>query len=249
MRRAIRFCVLGSTAAVLLTGCTALPISAPALTHEVVLSAPAGTADAVAAQLGHRLDVAEITERRIVTAGDTVTVRYNPPQKAGKDVEVREELFRAPGAFGIRPVTAVGTDAAAVTECGKDDAACTVTTDDHEVLELGPAGVTEKDLRTVKAVNVQNQWGLQVDFTKPGADAFATLSGQAACEQDPELKRMAILLDGKLLAAPTLQLECGQSLSDSVQISGGFDRDKAAQYSALMGTSLPDGVEIVSSKP
>ena len=70
-----------------------------------------------------------------------------------------------------------------------------------------------------------------------------------ACEEDPALTRMGVLLDGKLLTAPSVSLECGQSLSTSVEISGGFDRAKAEQYAALLGAPLPEGVQIVSSKP
>ncbi|WP_336647674.1 SecDF P1 head subdomain-containing protein [Microbacterium sp. MMO-10] len=252
MSRSIRSGVLAFVLAagvLVLAGCTGLPFSAPALTHEVVLRVPAGKADTVARQLGHRLDVAGISERSIGTDGDRVAVRYTPPKTGGAEVEVREDLFQAPGEFAIRPVTAVGEDAAGSGDCTQAAERCTAMTEEQEVLRLGPVGVGDKDLDTVKAVDVQNQWGVQVDFTESGADAFAALSGKAACEEDPALKRMAILLDGKLLTAPSVQLECGQSLSTSVQISGGFDRTKAEQYAALMGAPLPDGVQIVSSKP
>ncbi|MFE6735370.1 hypothetical protein [Microbacterium sp. NPDC057650] len=249
-RSILRGALAATAAALLLTGCTALPFTTPPLSHEVVLSVPSGRAEAVAEHLGHRLEIAGISERSIETDGDKVTVHYNPPRKDGKDQQVRADLFTAPGDFAIRPVEAQDNEAGASADCADDRSACIVTTDEDEVLELGPVEVTEKDLSTTKAVVVQNQWSVQVDFTKSGADAMAELSGSVACAADPGLKRMAILLDGTLLSAPTLQLECGQTLPGSVQIAGqDFDRDKAAQYAALMGTTLPDGVKVVSSKP
>lgn len=252
MSRSMRSCVLAAAVVagvLLLAGCTRLPFAAPELTHQVVLRVPAGTADAVAKQLAHRLDVAGITERSIGTDGARVAVSYNPPKTGGKDVEVRDDLFQAPGEFTIRPVTAVGAMATASDDCTKGAEACAVATEEHEVLQLGPVGVGDEDLASAKAVDVQNQWGVRIDFTDGGAAALAALSGKLACEEDPALTRMAILLDGKLLAAPTVQLECGQSLSTSVEISGGFDRAKAEQNAALLGAPLPEGVQIVSSKP
>lgn len=253
MSRSIRSCVLAAAVAVagvlLLAGCTRLPFAAPELTHQVVLRVPAGKADAVAKQLAHRLDVAGITERSIGTDGDRVAVSYNPPKTGGKDAEVRDDLFQAPGEFTIRPVTAVGAKATGSDDCATRAETCTVTTEEHEVLQLGPAGVGDEDLASAKAVDVQNQWGVQVDFTDGGAAALAALSGKLACEENPALTRMAVLLDGKLITAPSVSLECGQSISTSVDISGGFDRDKAQQYAALLGAPLPEGVQIVSSKP
>ena len=248
MSRSIRSCALVA-ALVLLTGCTAFPFPAPPLSNEVVLNAPTGSAATVAEKLGHRLDVAGITERSISAKDDTVTVRYNPPQKGGKSAAVKEELFTAAGELGIRPVTAIGADTAVATDCTKEADPCAVSTDQHEDLVLGPSAVTSTHLRKAAAVDAQGQWAVQLDFTSAGAAAMKKLTDAVACQDDEQLKRFAILLDGKILTAPILQLECGQSLSDSAQITGGLGRDQAMQISALLSAPLPVGVTRVSRKP
>lgn len=248
MSRAIRSCVLTVAALALLTGCTAFPFAAPSLTNEVVLRAPSGTAAVVAEHLGHRLDVAGITARSIATNADTVTVRYSPPQSGGKSAPVQEELFTAEGVLGIRPVTGIGADGSVSNDCTQAESPCAAKTDQGERLVLGPAAVTGTHVRKAAAVDTQGQWGVQLDFTSEGAATLKNLSDAVACQHDQQLKRLAILLDGKILTAPILQLECGQSLSDSTQITGGLDRDHAMQIAALLTAPLPAGVTKVSSK-
>lgn len=215
----------------------------------MVLRVPAGRAGAVAEQLGHRLDVAAITERTISTDGDTVTIRYNPPQKDGQPVEVKPELFEAAGVLGMRPVIAPATGSTASSDCPAEAATCTAESAQHEMLELGRSFVTNEHLRDARAVDAQGQWAVQLDFSAEGAGALKALTDAVACQDDASLRRFAILVDGKLLTAPSLQLECGASLGDSAQISGGLDRDQATQIAALLSTPLPDGVTLVSSKP
>lgn len=249
MSRSIRSCVLAVAVVLTVTGCTAFPYAPPTLSDEVVLRVPAGEAGAVAEQLGHRLDVAEISERSITTEGDTVTVRYNPPRKSGKSAPVKPELFEAAGVLGMRPVVATAAGSTAASECSAHAAACTAQTAEDERLELGRSFVTNEHLRTARAVDAQGQWAVQLDFTKDGAAALKALTDAVACQDDPALKRFAILVDGKILTAPSLQLECGASLDDSAQIAGGLDRAQASQIAALLSTPLPDGVSVESSTP
>ncbi|MGN8027738.1 SecDF P1 head subdomain-containing protein [Microbacterium sp. 22242] len=248
MIRSVRSCVLAVVLLALLTGCTAFPLPPQELSDEVVLRVPAGTADAVAKDLGRRLDVAQITERSISTAGDRVTVHYNPPRRDGKRVAVKHELFDAAGVLGIRPVTRLGTDASVPAECTREASPCAASTDHGEPLVLGPSAVTNKHLRKAEAVQPQGQWGVQLDFTKDGAAALKTLTDKVSCQDDEQLKRIAILVDGRILTAPDLRLECGQSLSDSAEIAG-LDRDQSAQLAALLSAPLPAGVTVISSQP
>jgi preprotein translocase subunit SecD len=249
MSRAIRSCVLAVAALAVLTGCTGFPFLSPNFSHEVVLRAPSGTAATVSEHLRHRLDVAGITERSIDAKGDTVTVRYNPPQSGGKRAKVRDDLFTAAGVLGIRPVIAIGPDGSVSTDCTQEASPCTAAADKSEQLVLGPSTVTGTHVRKAEAVDVQGQWGVQLDFTDQGASALRKLTDAVSCQDDQQLKRMAILLDGKILTAPILQLECGQTLSDSAQIAGGLDHDAASQIAALLTTPLPAGVTLVSSTP
>ncbi|MFJ4165775.1 SecDF P1 head subdomain-containing protein [Microbacterium sp. NPDC089698] len=250
MSRSIRSCVLVAAVVLLASGCSAFPFAAPALSDEVVLSVPSGEAGTVAEQLGHRLDVAQITEHSISTDGDTVTVRYNPPRKGGKPTAVRPELFQAAGVLGMRPVVAVAAGASASdSACTADAASCTAETAYREMLELGRSFVTNKHLRTAQPVDAQGQWAVQLDFTKDGAAALKTLTDAVACQDDASLQRFAILVDGKILTAPQLALECGASLGESAQIAGGLDRDDVTQLAALLSTPLPEGVTVVSSRP
>lgn len=248
MKRSARSSALAVVVLALLTGCTAFPFPAQELSNEVVLQTPAGKGGTVAQALGHRLDVAQIRERSISTTGDTVTVRYNPPRRGGKQVTVKQELFDAPGVLGIRPVTRLGTDASVAAECAREASPCAGSTDRGEALVLGPSAVTNQHLRKAQAVQPQGQWGVQLDFTPEGAAALKTLTDKVSCQGDEQLKRIAILLDGRILTAPDLRLECGQSLSDSAEIAG-LDRDHAGQLAALLSAPLPAGVTVVSSKP
>ncbi|MDQ0933634.1 protein translocase subunit SecD [Streptomyces turgidiscabies] len=123
-------------------------------------------------------------------------------------------------------------------------------------LKLGPTALTGEGVKDAEAVlDQQTMSGWMVDLTfrgQAGKD-WARITGAAACapQGTPE-RRVAIVLDGKVLSAPgvTADVACKVGISGgSTQITGGFGRDEARELAALVkGGALPVPVEVVEQR-
>jgi SecD/SecF fusion protein len=87
-------------------------------------------------------------------------------------------------------------------------------------------------------------WTVDLTFRGDAADAWARLTGQAACAPgtDPA-RRVAIVLDDRIVSAPAMQtgVPCGSGITGgSTQITGGFSAAEARDLAALVeGGALP----------
>ncbi|ODT99561.1 MAG: hypothetical protein ABS81_25495 [Pseudonocardia sp. SCN 72-86] len=85
---------------------------------------------------------------------------------------------------------------------------------------LGPAEIDGTQVASAEVENESGSWVVQVAFTPAGATAFADLSGRNVGKQ------LAIVVDGALVSAPTVQF----AITDGVvQISGNFDQATATR--------------------
>ncbi|AZQ36221.1 protein translocase subunit SecD [Streptomyces cyaneochromogenes] len=123
-------------------------------------------------------------------------------------------------------------------------------------LKLGPAALTGEGVKDAEAVlDQQTMSGWMVDLTfrgQAGKD-WARVTGAAACApQGAPERRVAIVLDGKVLSAPgvTADVACEVGISGgSTQITGGFDREEARDLAALVkGGALPVPVQVVEQR-
>lgn len=124
------------------------------------------------------------------------------------------------------------------------------------LLRLGAASLTGKDVEEAAARFDQQGgagWQVTVDFKGAGHDGWARLTGQAACHPagDPS-RRVAIVLDGKVISSPQVDpsVGCGSGISGgSTQITGSFNADEAKELALLInGGALPVPVETVEQR-
>ncbi|WP_030669475.1 protein translocase subunit SecD [Streptomyces sp. NRRL B-1347] len=123
-------------------------------------------------------------------------------------------------------------------------------------LELGPTALTGDGVKDADAVLDQqtlNGWYVTLDFRSKAAADWARVTGAAACApQDAPQRRVAIVLDGKVISAPGVNADvrCGTGITGgSTQITGGFDEGEARDLAALVkGGALPVPVDVVEQR-
>ncbi|MEV8630624.1 protein translocase subunit SecD [Streptosporangium sp. NPDC051023] len=128
--------------------------------------------------------------------------------------------------------------------------------EDGAKLLIGPARLTGDGVSGAEAGTDPQRgggWFVTLDLRDKGREAWAKLTGEAACNPagDPR-RRVAIVLDGKVLISPQVNegVACGVGLpGSSTQITGSFTVEEAQNLAALIkGGSLPVPVEIVEQR-
>jgi preprotein translocase subunit SecD len=213
--------------------------AAPASEHAVLTSASvaaAGTTTTTKAATSTTAAGAKATTTTAATSKSTTTTAATatlPP--------LTPEALRTSPAYRDKEIVAPETDP----KTGKEVARYV----------LGPTVVTGAGLSTASADIDQNgKWEVRPVFKggKNGIDAFNTgagacYSGAATCPTH----QMAILLDGRVLTAPTINNASFQA--DQITISGGFDQSSAhdvataLKYGALPVQLKQATAEIVSA--
>ncbi|MFF6786397.1 protein translocase subunit SecD [Streptomyces sp. NPDC012510] len=123
-------------------------------------------------------------------------------------------------------------------------------------LKLGPTALTGEGVKDAEAVLDQRTtsgWTVNLTFRGQAGKDWARVTGAAACApQGAPERRVAIVLDGKVLSAPGVDAEvaCEVGISGgSTQITGGFGRDEARELAALVkGGALPVPVDVVEQR-
>ncbi|GAA3621453.1 protein translocase subunit SecD [Streptomyces chitinivorans] len=124
------------------------------------------------------------------------------------------------------------------------------------LLRLGPAELTGEGVEDAEAAIDQQTgggWYVTVDLRGGGEDAWAELTGQAACSPpgDPR-RRVAIVLDEEIISAPQVDpsVACERGITGgSTQITGGFSQEEAKELALLIdGGALPVPVEIIEQR-
>ncbi|GAA3090030.1 protein translocase subunit SecD [Streptosporangium carneum] len=128
--------------------------------------------------------------------------------------------------------------------------------EDGVKLLVGPARLTGNGVSGAEAGTDPQQgggWFVTLDLRDEGRQAWAKLTGEAACNPvgDPR-RRVAIVLDSKVLISPQVNegVACRVGLpGSSTQITGSFTVEEAQDLAALIkGGSLPVPVEIVEQR-
>ncbi|MFJ8046007.1 protein translocase subunit SecD [Kitasatospora sp. NPDC096147] len=120
-------------------------------------------------------------------------------------------------------------------------------------LRLGPPALTGEGVKDARAsLDTQSGrgWSVDLSFRSAAGDAWAGLTGAAACAApaDPA-RRVAIVLDDRIVSAPGMQsgVPCGQGITGgTTQITGGFSAGEARDLAALVqGGALPVPVTVI----
>jgi SecD/SecF fusion protein len=121
-------------------------------------------------------------------------------------------------------------------------------------LRLGPAGLTGEAVTDADANFDSSQgWTVNVDFDGRGQTAWSGLTGKAACAEpgDPR-RRVAIVLDNKIISAPQVdpQVGCNVGITGrSTVITGQFSVGEAKDLALLVKAgALPVPVETIEQR-
>ncbi len=154
--------------------------------------------------IGPLADVPETTTTTTVPAGEDTTTTTVPEPADEGPVTIPEPCGRG-GTYTFATAEDLGLDpATGLTVTDMTDREAYIVSN-GSVLHLGPAclvgtGVAQA---TPGFITTSGVWGISLDLTSDGGDAFAAMTGQAATYTgfDPR-RQIAIVLDGEVLAAP-----------------------------------------------
>lgn len=183
----------------------------------------------------HRLDSLGVQHATISTQDDAVLIEASGTTRSDiAAIAVRGELQ-------FRLVKTVGP----ATDCSSSsDVACSA--DGNVQYTLGPVALDNSDVQHADVVqnSIDGSWLVVLGFDAAGADKFHTLTAEAAAELDQGVCQppqacgeIAIVVDGTVLEAPTVQQSGGIS-GGQTQISGAVTKEDAQTLAAL-ATSGP----------
>ncbi len=193
--------------------------------------------------IGPLADVPETTTTTTIPdeAGTTTTVAGEDTTTTTTTVPVDQGPVTIPdpcgrgGTYTFATAEELGLDpATGITVTDRTDREAYIQSD-GSVLHLGPACLIGTDVAqaTPGFITTSGVWGISLDLTSDGGDAFAAMTGQAAnyTRFDPR-RQIAIVLDGEVLAAPRVfdDVQPGVGIAGGrAQITLGDQPDDEAQ--------------------
>ncbi|MEU7645078.1 protein translocase subunit SecD [Streptomyces huasconensis] len=259
-RAVVALCVVALSLYVALTQTARLGLDLRGGTHIVLETkdSPTVTADAASTDralevLRQRVDALGVAEPGIARSGEKRIIVELPgvqdPRKAAEVIGRTAQLTVHP-VTGERPEPGGKKPAA--------DGSRTLPDPDRpgNHLVLGPtvlSGVGVKDAEARLDQQTLAGWTVSLDFRDKAGDAWARVTGKAACApQGAPERRVAITLDDKIISAPGVNpdVRCDVGITGGeTQITGGFGQAEARDLAALVkGGALPVPVDIVEQR-
>jgi SecD/SecF fusion protein len=219
--------------------------------------------------LRRRVDALGVAEPSLARSGDRRIIVELPglqdPREAAEVIGRTAQLTfhpvldaPAPTATPTPTPDASGSPSPSPSPTAEGDSAAGRLLDDEDGLpvRVGPAALTGESVKGAEAVIDSERgggWYVTIDFRGGGGDAWAQLTGTAACspEGDPK-RRVAILLDDEVITSPQVDpsVACDVGIAGgSTQITGDFTADEAKELAALVrGGALPVPVEVIEQR-
>lgn len=210
--------------------------------------------------LRRRVDTLGVTEPAITQSGDRRVIVELPgvhdPRRAaavlGKTAQLTFHpvtgISEPPRGASPSPPDNTGTNA-------RQQGELVLADEEGQRLRLGPAGLAGGGVQGASARTDPQAggWHVTVDFRGSGQQAWAQLTGKAACAPAGEpARRVAIVLDNKIISSPQVdpQVGCNVGISGgSTQITGQFTASEARDLALLIsGGALPVPVEIIEQR-
>src|SRR5918999_397958 len=124
---------------------------------------------------------------------------------------------------------------------GGNDRPITLNDEDGQPVRVSPPELTGDavtDARAELDPNFGTAWQVAISFRDDGAEQWAQLTGQAACEPEGSpARRIAIVLDESVLSSPQVDpsIQCNEGITggDTV-ITGDFSEDEAKDLAVLI---------------
>lgn len=213
--------------------------------------ANAENTDRTRAVLEQRVNALGLSEPNIVRSGENRIIVELP---GVSDADEAAEQLGQTAQLTVHEVTAGGLTGEEPGEAPEPSEEGNLVVEDPDLpdtyLEIAPAVLEGEDISGASAGqrDQSTAWVVNVDFSRQGSAAFSELSATAACAQGDQ-NRIAIVLDGEVISAPGVSVNCGSSISGSTEISGNFTVEEANELAALIeGGSLPLEVKAIESR-
>ncbi|MFP8887536.1 MULTISPECIES: protein translocase subunit SecD [Streptomyces] len=199
--------------------------------------------------LRRRVDALGVAEPNITRSGDNRIIVELPGLQ---DPREAADVLGRTAQLTFHPVLG----AAAEGEEAEEEGERVLPDTSGQPLRLGPAELTGEGVEDAEAAIDQQTgggWYVTVDLRGGGEEAWAELTGQAACSPpgDPR-RRVAIVLDEEIISAPQVDpsVACERGITGgSTQITGGFSQEEAKELALLIdGGALPVPVEIIEQR-
>ncbi|GGD22235.1 protein translocase subunit SecD [Nocardioides daphniae] len=200
--------------------------------------ANAENTDRTKAVLEQRVNALGLSEPNIVRSGENRIIVELP---GVKDADEAADQLGQTAQLTVHPVVAGGITDEKQKPSEKGNEILPSDRPEEGFIEIGPTALEGEDIKGADAGQGQNstEWVVNVDFSRAGSKKFSDLSAAAMCEQGDK-RRIAIVLDDKVISAPEVQGSCGGSIQGGTQITGGFTVDEVNELAALIeGGSLP----------
>jgi SecD/SecF fusion protein len=217
-------------------------------THDsATVKADAAATDQTLEVLRRRVDSLGVAEPTLTRSGTNRIIVELPGLQAPAEAE---RVIGRTAQLSFHPVLGVNAGGS-----GSDPAGVgrTVPDESNADIRVGPsalAGDVVRGARAVYSADLGAGWQVAIDFTGPGGRGWEQLTGQAACAQpgDPA-RRVAIVLDGKVISSPqvTPEVGCGVGITGgSTVITGRFAEAEARDLAVLVRSgALPVPVQTV----
>jgi preprotein translocase subunit SecD len=169
------------------------------------------------------------------------------------------DAIATPGVLQFRPVKGIAAPTSCPTPSTSVPAAdgeVSCSLDGNVQYTLGPAALGNADVKSAAAVanTIDNSWLVQLDFSRAGAQKFflltadaaskPALSGGGSCEPPKGCNAIAIVVDGAVVSAPSVE-GSGGIRGGQTQITGEMTRQQARTLAAIVVTQpLPAGFTI-----
>lgn len=207
------------------------------------VKADATSTDRALEVLRGRVDALGVAEPTLARAGDRRIIIELPgvqdPREAaqviGQTAQLGFHVVRGPAVPGTRP----GPDERRI----RDEAG--------QRILIGPQildGNGVDDARAEQPQNSLGQWVVSVQFNRGGAPQWRELVDRA-CGNPSGGRRIAIVLDEKVISSPAVQPELCANAGSATQITGQFTQESAEDLAILIkGGALPVPVEIIEQR-
>ncbi|WP_433246341.1 protein translocase subunit SecD [Streptosporangium sp. CA-135522] len=212
------------------------------------VKADAAATDRALEVLRRRADALGVADAPLARSGERRIIVELP---GVQDPAEAAEVIGKTAQLTFHPVLALADPA---TRAGKDERI--IADEDGVKLLIGPARLTGDGVGDARAGTDPQRgggWFVTVDLREEGRQAWAKLTGEAACNPagDPK-RRVAIVLDDKVIVSPQVNegVACDVGMpGDSTEITGSFTAEEAEDLAVLIkGGSLPVPVEIVEQR-
>jgi SecD/SecF fusion protein len=214
--------------------------------------ATAENVDKTVAVLSGRVNALGVAESNVVRQGENRILVELPGVTSDEEAQEAEETIGQTAKLTAHPVVGAVASADAKPSDKKNKV---LLSEDGEPLEIGPTAVSGEDIKSASGMQPDSGvgWVVSIDFNGKGGDAWADVTGKAACnlEGDPK-RRVAIVLDNKIISSPQVNAGIGCNVGirgGGTEITGSFTQQEAKDLAALIeGGSLPLELKAISDR-